>query len=684
MTNSIANFATVFFKVFLQVHIEGLRPRCEYRRGVGLLMLLPLVFIGNLAIADDHASSTNNLPITIFHTNDLQSRLLGFGPNADYSPGVINNDLTIGGVARLATLLEERRSQLSNEVVSLTLDGGDIMMGTLFHTVSREKGTEFQLLKQLDYDGITLGNHDFDFRPDGLAAALMAAKQESGLPPIVLSNIIYSSESSVDDGLEALAESGFIKPSLMVHKNNLKIGLIGVLGWHAISVIGEVDPLEFADPIASVQAQVSALKAQGADLLILLSHSGIYRKNDEWLGDDIKIAKAVPELDLIISGHAHIVTPEPVTIGKTLIVQAGSDGRFLGELSLEWDRIAQQLINKGYQVHRINDAIVGNSYITQILKHSQNLVNEKVLAPYDLLFDENIIQVDRHLSRQYEDHVLGNVASDSLRLAASADIAVTTNGEIRDEVFPGKTGMQQVSDIFRIFPIGIGYQDDSPGYDLVKVYFTAQEIKSLMEILLIAYQMKGPSFYPRISGINVSYNPYRLPLDRVTEIRLVDSDASPSFDLDDSHLLDLSGDNKQLYSVAMTHYAFKFLSIIDELSYGLLSAKPKDEHGNPVTSVADVLVDSDPNESGTQRQKAWSALLTHLKGMPDLDGDGVANLKASSHSYSRIIAQPSFSPNQLLKNSNGISLWVYGIFTLLILGLSIILIHTRRSKNRQV
>lgn len=84
-------------------------------------------------------------------------------------------------LARLATLVKARR--LAAGAQPLLLDGDDFSMDTLFHTVSREIGGERRLMSALDYDGATLGNPAFDFRPVGLAAmsgaAVYVARAES-------------------------------------------------------------------------------------------------------------------------------------------------------------------------------------------------------------------------------------------------------------------------------------------------------------------------------------------------------------------------------------------------------------------------------------------------------------------------------------------------------------------------
>ena len=79
--------------------------------------------------------------VTLLHTNDWQSRLLGV-PNRDYTPETLNDDETQGGAARLATLARALRSQ--SEGPAFLLDAGDITMGSLFHLTTREHAGELR------------------------------------------------------------------------------------------------------------------------------------------------------------------------------------------------------------------------------------------------------------------------------------------------------------------------------------------------------------------------------------------------------------------------------------------------------------------------------------------------------------------------------------------------------------
>ena len=217
---------------------------------------------------------------TILHTNDWQSRMLGAAPNADYTPDVTGDDATTGGVARLAALVDQRRSDVSGPI--LLLDGGDITMGTLFHTVSRETGGELQLMARMGYDAVTLGNHDFDFRPEGLARMIRSALAGGGCPPIVASNLITDPEDPRDDGLEALMVEGVIQRKRVIERGGLRFGVIGVMGTEAFEVIGQADPVTIRDPTETIRELADELRdIDRVDVVIVLSHSGIEREGGQ-------------------------------------------------------------------------------------------------------------------------------------------------------------------------------------------------------------------------------------------------------------------------------------------------------------------------------------------------------------------------------------------------------------------
>ncbi len=609
---------------------------------------------------------------TVLHTNDWQSALLGFGPNADYSPEHTGDDATVGGVARLATRIAQLR-EASPEPV-LLVDAGDVTMGSLFHTVSRETGGELQLMAMLGYDAITLGNHDLDLRPAGLARMIRAAQAGAGCPPIVASNLVLDPQDPRDDGLEALLAEGAIRRSIVIERGGLRVGVIGVMGEAAYEVIGQADPVRIADPVAVIRELVTELReVERVDSVILLSHSGVSLDGGGWGGPEVQYLEQIQGLDAVIGGHSHTALRDPILVGSRPVVQAGSEGRFLGELGLRLVTGVGPRVTR-YTLHPIDDSIPGDEAVSTFVGALSQVVTERVLEPMGLRFEQPLLHTDRDLTRAPRDSTLGNLVTDAYRVAARADLAITGSGTLRADLLVGSSGVQRVSDLFRVVNLGVGTYDDEPGYALARLYVTAAELKSIFEILLIAHETKGPSYYPRISGAQVVYNNLRVPLDRVVTISIGDDRRGYT-------PIDLS--SERLYGLAATSYVASFLPTISELSGGLLEVQPKDAEGRPVEDVSALIVDGDP-APGMQELKAWRAWLDYAAALPDTDGDGLADLPSGGVDAPRLIRDDSLSPVSLLKNATWKMASAVGVPLALLLAITSASVYRRARDRRAV
>ncbi|MGE8362346.1 bifunctional metallophosphatase/5'-nucleotidase [Pseudomonas sp.] len=632
-------------------------------------LLRPLLALACLLVASEAYSTDREF--TVLHTNDWQSRLLGFGPNNEYTPATLNDDDTVGGVARLATLLKARREAAGERPV-LVLDGGDFSMGTLFHTVTREIGGELRLLTELGYDAATLGNHEFDFRPAGLAAMISSAYRAKGddLLPLLSSNILFDPDRKEDDSLQAHADVGRIRPYTVIERGGIRFGLFGLLGNNAVAVSPMIKPVAFADPLATARDMVQILREkEEVDVVILLSHMGVSQQADgSWRGEEVELVEQVPGIDIVVGGHSHSALPQPVLVnGKTPVMQAGSEIQYLGELRMRIDESGKPHV-VGYQLHPLNDQTPGDAAITARVEDFKNVVSERMLAPKGYRFDQPLAKVDRTLTRAFDDPILGNLVTDALRYATGSDLSFTGNGTIRDNMIQGRHGIQDVSDLFRIAPLGIGEFDQAPGYPLIKVYVTGQEVKNLLEVLLLAYQMRdSKSYYPRVSGLRFSYNPLRVPFDRVSRIEI--GDAVRGY-----QPLDLKDD--RLYSIGATSYVGSFTWLVSDLTKGLLSVQPKDALGQPLTEIKAAIIDTDPDRPGVQEYKEWQGLLDYISSLPDTDGDGLADIPTTgAATEQRMLREPSLHPAELYRYAGTLQ---WGVSVVLLAGLLLIAWLLRR------
>ena len=150
-------------------------------------------------VMEDTAVEDDVERITILHTNDWQSHMLGFGPNAEYSPDTVGDDSTVGGLARAKTLIDEIRGASTHPVV--LYDAGDWMAGALFQLLATTHAAELQMMQMLGYDGIAIGNHELDWGPNVLGEMISKADELGVTVPILASNIVPNREDPGDDAL---------------------------------------------------------------------------------------------------------------------------------------------------------------------------------------------------------------------------------------------------------------------------------------------------------------------------------------------------------------------------------------------------------------------------------------------------------------------------------------------------
>jgi 5'-nucleotidase len=617
--------------------------------------------------------------LTLLHTNDLHSHLLGFSPNIDYSPLKTGDDATMGGWSRIAAVIKSERAKRTNP--TLVLDAGDVHMGSLFHMVAREEGLELRLLKEIGYDFITLGNHEFDLGPEGLTRILTSAHRKGGMPEIVFSNAIFDKQNSEDDTLEEIFAKGLVKPYIVKQVQGIRIGFYGILGKDAAEVSPFARPLKFRDPIDTSREMVKILREnEKVDMVICLSHSGI--QTNKSLSEDDRLVKEVPGIDIIISGHTHTKLITPLTVHKTIIVQAGSFGRHLGILDIAYEKGEVKL--KGYKLLDINDTIPGDEKIQKRVESYIRIINERILKDHHLNFYQVLGKTDFDLRVLEDECNLGNLIADSIRWGVNrfdydekdpitkVVVAIESNGVIRDDLLKGKTGKIAVCDLFRTIPLGTSRGDGSMGYPVVTCYLYAHEIKKILEVSTSIYPKKGSKFFLQVSGLKYKYNPNRLIFDRVTDI-LVGSE------VEGYKPLDYSESNKTLYRVATNLYNATFLNFVGRFTYGILKVVAKDRNGNPIVTKSskgnpfDLLlplrVDTNKEKPGIQELKEWVCVMDYVKSFPDRDGDGSPDFPEKYRGkLGRIVREPSWNPVSLLSRGTYLTWIAFGI----IMGLSLI------------
>jgi 5'-nucleotidase len=579
---------------------------------------------------------------SILHTNDLHSNFLGIGPVTDYTPERSNpHDKTIGGYARLATLLRDRKRVLEAVGPVLVLDAGDFSVGTALGAASRETGAELRVMAQMGYDATTLGNHDFDFGAQGLGRIVGSAADAGPVPAVVSANVHFDAPDARLAELRRLTDRGIIRPYVVITRGGIRFGIFGLLGYDAQKFLVEPGALQFDDPIDTARVMASRLRDQErVHEVICLSHGGVQREADGTMGgEDLRLATAVPAIDVVVGGHTHTLVPTPLrTLDGAAVLQADCYGQRLGELVFSLDHDGRQV--RSYTCHTIDATIAGEPAMVQAIAGFTAEASRKVFAPYGYEVLQRLAIVPRDIPSSASDLAvsapLGNLVTDAIRQATGADVGLTANGALRAGLSKGTTGVQTVYDVFGVVPLGFGVVDPTAGGALVTGYFTGKEMRNLLEFFVEGSPTLPGQYFPRTSGLRLVYDRSRPRFDKVTKIELGDLQTG-------YRQIDGSSTTAPLYSVSCNIYVGVILTAIPHLTQGLLALEPKNRAGVPLQARVEALDDPrtspgpyvlppkgtvDPTAVHTVGQtreiKEWKALMDYLKNLPQKSPDGLA------------------------------------------------------------
>jgi len=603
---------------------------------VGVTILLP----GGLFAAVDGKKT-----FTILHTNDMHSSFIGMGPSADYTPFTLNDDNTRGGYARLAAMIATRKVARQGQGPVLVLDAGDYSMGTAFAAATREIGGELQLMARMGYDATTFGNHEFDLGPDGLGRSISVAAKAGRIPALLPSNTDFTKKDKTLADLQRLAKAGVIRRYTVFERDGIRFGIFGVLGKEALHYTSG-GAATFADPIETAKEMVTLLRdKEKVDLVIALSHGGVQKGKDGRYtdGEDVSLAKAVPGVDVVIGGHSHTELQEAIMVnGRTPVVQTGKDSRNLGELVITID--GNKLTVESYQLHPIDDTVAGDRATADEIDKLKKGVTAAVFASRGYSIDQPLAMAPQDLPNTFTDiaagTILANICTDAFRNATKANIGFTVNGAMRASLLRGKTGVQTVYDVFAMAPLGAGVVDSTAGSALVTGYFTGQDLKNMLEFLLVDNPTHPGEFFPRASGMRFRYDQSRPKFDAVTAIELGDIDRGYK-------PIDISGKDGRLYSLTCPLMVGQFIVAIPKYTKGKLQLVAKNRKGQPLKSKVEALEDPhiDPLDSenpyllpppgkldrksvvtagknkAAKEIKEWQAIMDHLRALPAKKGE---------------------------------------------------------------
>ncbi len=652
-----------------------------------LLAVLCVLPVG--AVAEGCTQETN--VTTILFTHDLHSHFL---------PQSTAEGVESGGYARLKTVIDGERAVNPD---ALLVDGGDFSIGSLIQTLYTTQAAELRTMGAMGYDAVTIGNHEFDHKGVGFAEMLNSAKaaqqaavelllvdarpledmdaykERFGPVTPVLPTLLEANYAPADDNpdrafIRSAMENYGVTDCVTLERGGVTYGLFGLMGVDS-DECAPTSGFTRTDAAKAAKRCVETLKGEGAEIIVCLSHSGT--GDSLASSEDEELAKAVDDIDVIVSGHTHSTLAEPLVVNDTYIVSSGPYCQNLGSLTFSWGGSGQKRL-LDYRLIPIDETVAEDPEIAGIVEQWKDMVGEAYLARYGLTYDEVLTHSDYDLntpaSAVQKNNGLGTLVSDAFLWAdrtlnaAYADsphtVSVTADGVLRANLPAGDLTAAMA---FDVLSMGVG-EDGTSGFPLVAVYLTGKELKAAMEVdASVTPIMPAAQLY--MSGAKYAFNTKRMFFNRVygaalTDVTFDESGTGNAYEIDDN----------ALYRVVTGMYSAQMLGTVKSKSMGLLSLEPKQADGTPVTDFADcILYDANGNEL-----KEWYALAAYLEqfgedGLPDRYADPANGCKQVSD---------SFAPGQLLAGWNGITWVVLGI-VLLILTLILLLIRSLRHRIRR-
>lgn len=460
------------------------RPGARAARRAALSVALVLAALAVLSPAAPPGGHTH---ITILHVNDIHGFMRPFMDKSAHP------DHPVGGSAYLSGLIAELRA--ANPNGTLLVSAGDMFQGTAVS--NRFYGRPMvEIMNYLGFDGMAVGNHEFDWGVEKLNEMVAGAKF-----PFLAANL-------TDDQGRPLAG---IKPYVTFERAGVKIALVGICSTSTpqLTFADHVRNLRFQDPAKVLPPILKELRAKGVRLVVVLSHLG--------LAGDEELAEKVPGIDAIVGGHVHAPLFEPVLRGKTAIVQAGCYGIFLGVLNLRvpTDPKAPVEVEAGSTLRRI---IAGTNAPWDAA--AERLVAgyyDRIAGEYAEVVGEAAVELVHPPGGESN---LGNLLCDALREKTGADIAVQNSGGIRAGIPKGRITLEHVMSVYPF------------ENKVVTVEMSGKEVRTLFEEMPFwgktSLQVSGvrivyvqdPKAHPRLKSIVVG----REPLDESRAYRVTIND----------------------------------------------------------------------------------------------------------------------------------------------------------------
>lgn len=434
----------------------------------------------------------------VLHTNDFHSRVEPINKyDSTCDAETIAKGECFGGSARLATKIAELRKAAEDKGEAVILiDAGDQYQGSLFYTHYKGKDTA-ELMNRLGYQAMAVGNHEFDDGPEALAHLLDDAKF-----PVLSANL---------DASQSPLLKGRIGKSAVIEAGGQKIGIIGLTTNETAEIAAPGPTVIFQDETESLKAEAEALKEQGVDKVIALTHVGYAR--------DKELAAAVEGIDAVIGGHSHtyLAADDPKAEGpyptmvprgnaQVPVAQAGSAGRYLGHLTLTFDKDGHVTKAEGAPVLLDNTVPEDPAIAARVAE---------LAKPLEELRNKQVATIAQPIGAAREDCrarecEMGNVVADAMLERVKGQgisIALLNGGGVRAAIDAGPVTMGEV---LAVLP----FQNTLSTFQL-----SGADVVAALENGASQYE-EGAGRFAQVAGLSYAVDPKAPVGSRISDVKV--------------------------------------------------------------------------------------------------------------------------------------------------------------------
>jgi 5'-nucleotidase len=250
------------------------------------------------------AGEPGTFTLNVFHINDHHSQLAAADIGLEIGGSEVEFEL--GGFPRVVSAIDALRTTNTGEN-NMVVHAGDGLTGTLFYTLF-EGEADAALMNEACFDILVPGNHEFDAGDAGFAMFLDFLAEGPCDTEVISANIV----PRIGTPLAPISSADYLLPRTIRDFGGEKVGFVGITTAQNTMVSSSpLDTTLFLDEVATAQAQIDQLTAQGVDKIVVVTHYGY--------SNDLDLAAALNGVDAIVGGHSHTLLGDFDQYGLTSV-----------------------------------------------------------------------------------------------------------------------------------------------------------------------------------------------------------------------------------------------------------------------------------------------------------------------------------------------------------------------------